>query len=140
MISFLLSKTGIVSVIGLGLAIMIGVQTLRLDHAKHDLGEARAALVNPATGHRWEADYAADHRDLTNCRTNLEKLGGAIDIQNNAVTALKAEGDRRRRESAAALSSARRDAGRARSDATAILNRQPPADRCQGALDLIREP
>lgn len=127
--------------LGIGLLIAaVGIQTARLDHAKHDLGNARAALVNPATGHRWEADFLTADRALKSCNVNLATVTGALDRQNAAVAALKAEGERRAAESRAALSAARGEASRARREAAAILGRQPPADRCQGALDLIREP
>lgn len=127
-------------VVGLALLAAIGVQSARLDHAKRDLGEARAALVDPATGIAWRELAASRGRDLAECVLARAVLTGAITRQNAAVAALKAEGERRAAESRAALSAARGEASRARREAAAILGRQPPADRCQGALDLIREP
>jgi hypothetical protein len=97
------------------LMVSLGVQTARLNHAKGDLKSSRAALVDPASHRRWQ-DLAEDRaRDLQTCRANTNTLQSAIDRQNASVAALKAEGDRRTTQAAAAV----RDAQRGRSDAEA---------------------
>ena len=134
----LTSRTGIAVVVGFALITFASVQTMRLDHAKKDLTTARAALVNPATGHTWQKDYQIAAPALAVCNTDRANVTGALNRQNLAVAALKAEGDRRQAESRAALSTARRATASARARADAILSTPAGPDACQDALETIR--
>lgn len=134
----LTSRTGIAIAVGFALITFATVQTARLDHAKKDLATARAALVNPSTGHTWQKDYQIAAPALATCNVNLAATKGALDRQNLAVDALKAEADRRQRVGAAALSTARAGAAEARRRADAILSAPRGPDACQDALETIR--
>ena len=134
----LTSRTGIAVVVGFALITFASVQTMRLDHAKKDLTTARAALVNPATGHTWQKDYQIAAPALAVCNTDRANVTGALNRQNLAVAALKAEGDRRQAESREALSTARRATASARARADAILSTPAGPDACQDALETIR--
>jgi len=134
----LTSRTGIAIAVGFALIIFASVQTARIDHAKKDLATARAALVNPATGHSWQKDYQITAPALATCNTSLANVTGALDRQNLAVDALKAEADRRQRVGAQALSTARLGAAEARRRADAILSAPRGPDACQDALETIR--
>lgn len=134
----LTSRTGIAIAVGFALITFASVQTMRLDHAKKALAAARAALVNPATGHSWQKDYQIAAPALATCNVNLANVTGALDRQNLAVDALKAEADRRQRVGAAALSTARLGAAEARRRADAILSAPRGPDACQDALETIR--
>ncbi len=134
----LTSRTGITIAVGFALITFASFQTMRLDHAKKDLAMARAALVNPATGHTWRKDYEIAAPALATCNVNLGNVTGALNRQNLAVAALKAEGDRRQAESREALSTARRATASARARADAILSTPAGPDACQDALAMIR--
>lgn len=134
----LTSRTGIAIAVGFALITFATVQTARLDHAKKDLATARAALVNPETGHTWQKDYQIAAPALATCNTSLANVTGALDRQNLAVDALKAEADRRQRVSVARLSTARTATAEARRRADAILSAPRGPDACQDALDTIR--
>ena len=134
----LTSRTGIAIAVGFALITFASVQTMRLDHAKKDLATARAALVNPDTRHTWQADYQIAAPALATCSVNLANVTGALDRQNLAVDALKAEADRRQRVGAQALSTARLGAAEARRRADAILSTPAGPDACQDALAMIR--
>ena len=134
----LTSRTGIAIAVGFALITFASVQTMRLDHAKKDLATARAALVNPSTGHTWRADYQIAAPALATCNVNLANVTGALSRQNRAVAALKVEADRRQRVGAAALSTARAGAAEARRRADAILSAPRGPDACQDALETIR--
>ena len=134
----LTSRTGIAIAVGFALITFASVQTMRLDHAKKDLATARAALVNPSTGHTWQKDYLIAAPALATCNVNLAATKGALDRQNLAVDALKAEADRRQRVGAAALSTARLGAAEARRRADAILATPAGPDACVDALAMIR--
>lgn len=134
----LTSRTGIAIAVGFALITFATVQTMRLDHAKKDLSTAHAALVNPATGHTWQKDYQIAAPALATCNVSLANVTGALDRQNLAVDALKAEADRRQRVGAQALSTARLGAAEARRRADAILSAPRGPDACVDALETIR--
>jgi hypothetical protein len=138
LVKALTSRTGIAIAVGFALITFASVQTMRLDHAKKDLAAARAALVNPSTGHTWQKDYQIAAPALATCNVNLANTTGALDRQNLAVDALKAEADRRRQVSAQALSTARLGAAEARRRADAILSAPRGPDACVDALETIR--
>jgi hypothetical protein len=138
LVKALTSRTGIAIAVGFALITFASVQTMRLDHAKKDLATARAALVNPDTRHTWQADYQIAAPALATCNVNLANVTGALDRQNLAVDALKAEADRRQRVGAQALSTARLGAAEARRRADAILSAPRGPDACQDALETIR--
>jgi hypothetical protein len=138
LVKALTSRTGIAIAVGFALITFASVQTMRLDHAKKDLATARAALVNPDTRHTWQKDYQIAAPALATCNVNLANVTGALDRQNLAVDALKAEADRRQRVGAAALSTARLGAAEARRRADAILSAPRGPDACQDALETIR--
>ena len=134
----LTSRTGIAIAVGFALIAFASVQTMRLAHAKKDLTTARAALVNPATGHTWQKDYQIAAPALAVCNTDLANVTGALNRQNEAVRALGEETARRQAQSAAALSTARRATASARARADAILSTPAGPDACQDALEIIR--
>ena len=134
----LTSRTGIAIAVGFALITFASLQTMRLDHAKHDLSVARAALINPATGHTWRADYQIAAPALAVCNTDLGNVTAALNRQNLAMKALGDETARMRAESAAALSTARRATASARARADAILSTPAGPDACQNALAMIR--
>jgi outer membrane protein len=68
-----------------------------LAHADEFLDPA-VALVNPDTRHTWQADYQIAAPALATCSVNLANVTGALDRQNLAVDALKAEADRKQKE------------------------------------------
>ena len=134
----LTSRTGIAIAVGFALITFASIQTARLDHAKKDLATARAALVNPSTGHTWQKDYQIAAPALATCNVSLANTTGALDRQNLAVAAWKAEADRRQRVGAQALSTARAGAAEARRRADAILSAPRGPDACVDALAIIR--
>lgn len=93
--------------------------------------------------HRVEkAEKAVERteRDLRTCRGNTDALKASIAAQNEAVDALKREGEARVAESAKAVRSARAVAESARRDAARILAMKPASeDRCEAARRLIAE-
>ena len=134
----LTSRTGIAIAVGFALITFASVQTMRLDHAKKDLTTARAALVNPATGHTWRKDYEIAAPALAVCNTDLANVTGKLNRQNEAVRALGEETARRQAQSAEALSTARLGAAEARRRADAILATPAGPDACVDALETIR--
>jgi hypothetical protein len=108
------------------LTIGLGVQTVRLGAAHREVAKLADRIENPGTG------YIAK---LSACRGDVDRLTGEIARQNEAVTALKTEGDRRAAKAAAALSEAAR--GRASAEARAAkLLKNPPSgiDACARAM------
>lgn len=84
-----------------------GIQTARLGNAKRD-------QINPASKVKWQVEAKRDAkalsaaiRDLTTCRANTDRLTAAIGVQNAAVTAWKAEADRRAADATKAAQDAR---------------------------------
>lgn len=124
----------------LGLAAALafaGLQTERLAHAKADQRD-------PATHELWkdEARAAADalsgaRTDLATCQGGLSRLQGALDDQNRALAAWKAQSDA---DSAAATGAARGALAAARSAQAAagrVLASRGGADACASADALI---
>lgn len=101
-------------VIGLAAVIAFaGLQSWRVGNLKSDLSDARAALVNPATGEKWKAEAERDAAALKTCRANVVSLDGALTLQNEAVAAVKARGDQMARNAEKAASEARKAQGKA---------------------------
>lgn len=89
-LKFVFSGPG-VATIGVGILLAFGgVQTLRLNHAKHDLTTARAALIDPAGKATWQSEEVRDRADLATCRANEITLEGSIKVQNASIEAQSA--------------------------------------------------
>ena len=99
---------------------------------KQDVAELRQRIEHPVTG------YVAQ---LERCAGNRQALEAAVQDQNQAIAAWRAEADRARAEGAAALARAQADARAAEREAGRILAAQPRPgeDRCAAADRLILE-
>jgi hypothetical protein len=107
----------------LGVALLVaalGFQSWRVDHLKKDLGGARSALLDPVTHYTWSSEYGQ-------CKASLDRQGAA-------VAALKADGDRRAAQLAAAVQGASRAADAASGAASRILAAKPKGDQCARML------
>lgn len=92
--------------------------------------------------HRAEtAERAVERtaRDLRTCRGNTDALKASIAAQNEAVAALKREGEARVAESRKAASQARAVAESYRRSAAVILAAKPKGNACEAAGRLIEE-
>lgn len=118
----------IASAVALALAVMLGVQTVKLMGAEHGRKGAVA-----------ERDMA--RVDLGTCRGNVSTLQDALGVQNRAVQAIKAESDARTAAANKALSEARKSALAARKSADAILAARvkPGETSCEAADRVILE-
>ena len=134
MLAFLLPLLSNLKVWGaLGLAALLGliaVQTARLNHAKADLGAAQAALLDPATRQTWQAEDIA-------AQASLVSLRAAIDAQNQAVTALRADGAAQTAAAQQAVTAQVAALKAAQAKAAQLLAAQPGADGCSAARALI---
>lgn len=112
----------------IGIAVLIaalGVQTLRLNHAKADQWDRSACVKDQSCkGIKWEAEVktlrpalAAAQRDFATCKLNTDVQEAAIDRQNAAVTAQGAESASRLKMLSEGLEQARK--GRASAEARA---------------------
>ncbi len=112
------------------------VQQWRIGNLKADLGEARAALVNPLTKKTWQSEALRDARDLKTCRDSNANLDASLSRQSAAVAAWKAEGDQRLAEAEKGLQHALR--GRQRAEAQARDLMRPPVgiDACARMEDI----
>lgn len=115
-------------------ALLLLVQTTRLNHAKADLKAAIEAQyvpeMKPRTLWRTVAETAA--KNLAVCRVARADLTTSLGEQNAAVAALKAEGDIRARQAEKAVLEARRAREGASKAITSMLNGKlpPGADQC----------
>ncbi len=107
-----------------------GVQTLRLNHAKHDLAQARADLIDPVSKRSWQ-------REAVDARSGLAACKSAVQAQNDAVDALKAKSDANIAKADKAASDARAVAASARTEAARIMEMKPAgATSCERAESL----
>jgi uncharacterized protein YlxW (UPF0749 family) len=96
-------------------------------------GQARAAHAARAEAVRLRADLAV-------CQDGRARLQAAVEAQNAAVTALKAEGERRERAVSSALTVAKGEAKAATERAGRIAAVEPKgADVCARLLDVDRK-
>lgn len=110
-----------------------GVQTLRLNHAKHDLVQARADLIDPVSKRSWQ-------REAVDARSGLAACKSAVKAQNKAVDALKAKSDANIAKADKAASDARAVAASARHEAERILSEHlTGATACERAEDARRK-
>jgi hypothetical protein len=100
-----------------GLAVVVGLQTLRLNHAKHDLAVARS--------------------NLATCATNTRLLQSAVDTQNAAVRAQAAADAKATADATAALARIRGGAAGVAKRIATIAAATPGSDPCQAARALI---
>lgn len=122
------------------LLVFVGVQTWRINHAKHDLKEARAALVNPKTKRTWEQDFTASQRNLDICHGSVLAVQTSLDTQNAAIAANAADGARRAKMLSDGLQQARKAAAAADKRSLDILAVKPKgADQCARLMDLDRQ-
>ena len=98
--------------------------------AARERAKADRAINDPVTG--WKAR-------LGQCQANVAEQGRAIDAQNAAVGAWKAESLRRSAEAAKAVQQAQRATVAANQRAGAILAAKPGAEQCASAEALIME-
>ena len=123
----------------------LAIQTHRVEGAKADLKEARAALYVPGADGKptkltWRAKAEAAERNLGTCQTNGLKLQVEIGRQNAAVDTAAAEGRQRTADAEKAVQAARTATQRAEKAAASILNRQPVGiDTCARVLDVDRQ-
>lgn len=122
------------SPLGRWIGVALAVLALLAGVHHHGVTQGRA-------GERVKADreIAAVNARLTTCHGNVERLDGALRTQGAAVTALKAESDRRTAAAAKALQTARTATEAANRRAGAILAAKPGADQCASAEALIME-
>lgn len=106
------------------------IQSARLGHAKTDLAQVRAQLVDPETHLPWRS--IAVQRGL-----NIEGLVAAASRQQAAVEALKAASDEATQSAEQALAQAHRFSGVARREADAVMAAKPSGDLCAAADALI---
>lgn len=119
------------------LAVLLGLQSARLHHAKHDLAAARAALVDPVTHRRWSQEAQEAQRDLGTCRASVTDLRGSLDAQNRRVDALKADGDARAQAATDAAQAARSARAVAESYRRRAEGAQATGDHACPAVDQI---
>jgi 2,3-bisphosphoglycerate-independent phosphoglycerate mutase len=114
----------IAAAVALLLAATLGVQTVKLHHARGDL---------EAAGKHLEAA----ERDLGTCRGNVAGLEASLARQNEAVTALKTESDALIARSVKEVSAARSAAETLRQASRRVLSAKAGPDRCASANELI---
>lgn len=137
MIAALLTKHW--RLIGLGLILaLLAIQTVRINNAKSDLAQAKAALINPATRKPWRDEAIRDARDLATCRENVGALDRSLTAQNEAVAAQAAESAQRVAEAEKGLQQALK--GRAKAEAQARDLLRPPVgiDACARTEEIDR--
>lgn len=135
----LLSRNGALSILIVGLLATSCVQTARVKSLKTDLADAKALLYVPDSKPRetWQATAVRARKDLETCRGSNETLSGALDRQNAALEAQKADGLRRATELARALQAAKKQASAAQSAADRILAfRSDTSDQCAKLLEV----
>lgn len=104
------------------LALSLWIQHGTLVRVTAGRDAARAAQVNPATGKLWRVEAQRDAEALGRCHGNVDRLNGALDRQNAAVTAAKARGDRMAAAAAAAAREAQGARAVAESRARAVMD------------------
>jgi hypothetical protein len=115
------------------LAAAVGVQTLRLNHAKGDLVVARAAAIDTATKRTWQAETLQLRVDFAQERQNFITVDGALSRQSAAVAALTDAGRKATADAQAALT-AQQAATAAQSKRWAeLLAAKPGPDGCKDA-------
>lgn len=114
-----------------GLVAFAAVQTARVGRLKPQLAAARAEQINPATRKPWKAEALAAARDLNTCRANTGRLEGAVERQNAAMAAARAEGDRMAAAAAKAAHDLRGARAVAESRARATLSATVDAATCE---------
>lgn len=132
-------RNAIVAVLITGLLATSCVQTARVKSLKADLKDAKALLYVPDSKPRvtWQATAERAAQDLGTCRGSNETLSGALDRQNAALEAQKADGLRRATELARALQAAKKQASAAQSAADRILAfRSDTSDQCAKLLEV----
>jgi chromosome segregation ATPase len=107
------------------LLIVLGIQTARLSHAKHDLTAARAALKDPATHRPWQTEAEERTRDLSTCKTNIDTLKAAAAKELARLSALQADAAQRLRQTQAELDTASKGRQSAEARAAKLLKTPP---------------
>ena len=117
---------GIVAAVVLALTLSLGVQTARLADARGDAAKLADRIDNPVNGYVVK---------LADCRGDVDRMADAVGRQNDAVTALRAEGDRKVAEAEKAVTEAQKGRASAESRAAKLL-KNPPAgiDACARAM------
>lgn len=112
-----LTKPRNLALVGVGfLALALAAQTWRASHLKKELLATRERLVDPTTHYTWESEYKVTKQ--------------ALERQNAAVAAMKAEGDRRAADLAAAVQRASAASRTASQSAARIMAVKPKGDLC----------
>lgn len=113
----------VVAVVALGLAV----------------GQCSGRVKAEGKANKAEAARVLAVASLNTCKANVTGLTDAIGAQNDAVEALKREGEARVAESAKAARSARAVAESHRKRADAILSERVGADKCSEADRIVLE-
>jgi hypothetical protein len=116
-----------------------GVQTARLDHAKHDLANARAALVDPKTKATWETEAVSASADRDSYKISLDSANAALATQEADVKALKAESDTRSAQAAANLAAAHAADASDQKRIAALMAAKDGPDSCASGDSLLQE-
>jgi hypothetical protein len=110
----------------------------RLDHAKKDLAQARAALIVPGTKRTWKQHAEAAQADLKTCRESKDALSASLDRQSAATMAAQEAGRAATAEAERQASEAKKSALAADKRARAVLAAKPGPDRCASAMAILR--
>lgn len=102
----------VLAALSLALAVLAGVQTVKLGGAERSARRLTAAITTPVTG--WAARLAV-------CETSRDGLDVALAAQNRAVAGLAAQSAARVAASAKAAQAASAEAARLRSRAAGLL-------------------
>ena len=114
-----------------------GVQTARLNHAKGDLANARAALIDPANKKTWQVEALLAAEDRDSCRVSLSSANAALTQVGAAEAALKADSDARTAAATAGLKAAQASAQATQKRIAALMAAKEGADACKSADALI---
>lgn len=121
---------------------IIGVQSVRLAHAKSDLGHARVALIDPATKKTWSALASDRMAVITQVSADNNDLRSKIEAQNLAVQTSAALAQRKVAAAQAIALSAQQSARATQSKIDSLLkSHQAVSDKCldlSAAYDEIR--
>lgn len=112
------------------LLLTITAQTVRLHHAKSDLTQARAALLDPSTGRTWRAE-------ATTCARVEAAYADALQRQSESITRLRDAGDQATARASQAVSHASIAGNRERLAAQQVLLAKPNLNACADADALI---
>lgn len=116
---------------GLGLLVLLlTVQTLRLGHAKHDLAQARTALIDPTSKRKWADEAMERGINLDTCTGNLMAATGKVADLSSQIEALSQAGAAKLAQAKTALSVAQKASQKAQERIQALSKPLTSADAC----------